>query len=183
MFHNMEGYYRMAMLVTVLKLDLEVHYDTRHPNDEPSATFFANSNHLFIHGLLSQSRSGTCSAIPVLVTAVGRRLGYPLKLVTAKKHLFVRWEGAGQRFNIEASNDGGMVSHPGDYYKKWPEPITDEQILKEGYLKSLEPKEELADFLATRAICLFVNGDKRDALTICQIGRSLTPGTSIFALK
>ena len=32
--------------------------------------------------------------------AVGRRLGYPLKLVTTKGHLFVRWEGAGERFNI-----------------------------------------------------------------------------------
>ena len=29
---------------------------------------------------------GTCSSLPVLQVAVGRRLGYPLKLVTTKGH-------------------------------------------------------------------------------------------------
>jgi hypothetical protein len=46
---------------------------------------------LFLHGL-TQGRGGTCLSMPVAYVAVGRRLGYPLKLVTAKGHLFARWE-------------------------------------------------------------------------------------------
>jgi hypothetical protein len=182
-FQNMEGLYRMEMLVTVLKQDLNVHYDLAHPNDEPPQTFFANSDHLFIQGLLSDSRKGTCSAIPVLITAVGRRLGYPLSLVDTKDHCFVRWEDDHQRFNIEASNNGGMVSHPDDYYRNWPVSLTDAMIAKEGYLRSMGPKEELASFLATRALCLYENGHKDGAMTICKIGQKLAPGTSMFTLN
>lgn len=31
---------------------------------------------------------------------------YPLKLVTTKGHLFVRWEGTGERSNVEATSHG-----------------------------------------------------------------------------
>jgi hypothetical protein len=59
--------------------------------------FFADPSKVFLHGLLGPERVGTCSSLPVLYVAVGRQLGYPLKLVTAKGHLFVRWEGAESR--------------------------------------------------------------------------------------
>jgi hypothetical protein len=42
----------------------------------------------------------------VLYVAIGRRLGYPLKLVECKGHLFVRWEDAKERFNIEGTSRG-----------------------------------------------------------------------------
>lgn len=42
----------------------------------------------------------------MLYVAIGRRLGYPLKLVECKGHLFVRWEDAKERFNIEGTSRG-----------------------------------------------------------------------------
>lgn len=181
-FQNMEGLYRMKMLVTVLKLDLGCHYDDNHPNDEPADTFFAKSDYLFIHGLLGEHHAGTCSSIPVLITAVSRRLGYPVKLVSARSHLFARWDDGHDRFNIEASNSSGMVSHPDDYYRQWPKPISDEQMAAEGYLKSMVPREELAAFLGTRALCLLVNGRKDEAEKVCQKARELVPFSRLFRL-
>ena len=67
----------------------------------------------FIHGVL-QGEGGTCASIPVVVAAVGRRLGFPIKLVKAKCHLFARWEGEGERFNIAVNNTG--------FDTPWPAP-------------------------------------------------------------
>ena len=68
--------------------------------------------------------------MPVLYVAVGRRLGYPLKLATTKGHLFARWDGLDhsypawrERFNIEGTH--GFSSYPDDYYKTWPFKLTD----------------------------------------------------------
>ena len=64
--------------------------------------------------------------MPVLYVAVGRRRGYPLKLVEAPTHLFFRWEDPdGERFNVpEVFNvEGtghGISFHPDDYYRIWP---------------------------------------------------------------
>ena len=62
---------------------------------------------LFIHGIID-GPGGTCASMPVLYVAVGRRLGYPLKLVEARGHLLLRWDDPlGQRlgtpdvFNVE----------------------------------------------------------------------------------
>ena len=98
-------------------------------------------------------RLGTCSSLPVLQVAIGRRLGYPLKLVTTKGHLFVRWDDAHERFNIEAAGQG-VNRFNDDYYRHWPLEITPAEEAAEGYLKSLTPPEELAVFLSTRGMCL-----------------------------
>jgi hypothetical protein len=87
--------------------------------------------------------------MPVLWTAIGRRLGYPLSLVHDKKHLFVRWEDKKDRFNVEASQ-GVMASPPDEEYKTWPFPLTDEEIAKGPYLKNLAPAEEMADAMNAR---------------------------------
>jgi hypothetical protein len=44
--------------------------------------------------------------MPVLYVAQARRLGYPVSLVTTKGHLFDRWEGRGERFNVECTGHG-----------------------------------------------------------------------------
>ncbi len=44
--------------------------------------------------------------MPVLYVAIGRRLGYPLELVTTKGHVFACWEDSNDRFNIEGTNEG-----------------------------------------------------------------------------
>jgi hypothetical protein len=96
---------------------------------------------------------GTCSSLPVLQVAVGRRLGYPLKLVTTKGHLFMRWEDAHERFNIEAAGKG-INRFTDDYYRHWPLEVSPAEETAEGYLKSLTPAGELAVFLSIRGMCL-----------------------------
>lgn len=102
-FEHSKAYFRMVMLAVVLAEDCGVHY-RRERQIAPEAArmgdgFFSEARDVFLGGLLGPRREGTCSSLPVLQVAVGRRLGYPLKLVTTKGHLFVRWEGGGERFN------------------------------------------------------------------------------------
>jgi hypothetical protein len=156
-FKDSEGYYRMMMMATVLQQDLGVRYNPariRLPTEpvESSEEFFANSQDVFIHGLVRENGTGTCSSMPVFFVAIGRRLGYPLKLVRAKGHLFARWEEGQQSFNIEGTSIG-FVSHPDDYYRTWPHPFTTEEQQSEGYLKPLTATQELATFLSIRGAC------------------------------
>jgi hypothetical protein len=162
----------MMMLVTVLQQDLGIHYNPERmqmPLEplEPETKFFADSRDIFIHGLLGEKRSGTCSSMPVLYVAIGRRLGYPLKLVTTKVHLFVRWDEGARSFNIEGTSLG-FQCYPDDEYRKWPVPISLEEEKTEGYLKSLTPDQELAVFTSIRGLCLRAAGNYRWALGAMQ---------------
>lgn len=109
-FDNSEAFFRMLMLTVVLAEDFKITYDPARKagpmTGDEGDRFFADASNVFVHGLLGPKRQGTCSSMPVLYVAVGRRLGYPLKLVTTKGHLFVRWEGSGERFNVEATSHG-----------------------------------------------------------------------------
>jgi hypothetical protein len=118
--------------------------------------------------------AGTCSSLPVLQVAVGRRLGYPLKLVTTKGHLFVRWEGAHETFNIEAAGQG-VNRFTNDYYRHWPFEITPAEEAAEGYLKSLPPPEELAVFLSIRGMCLREAGRLPEAAEAFAAATRLAP--------
>ncbi len=98
----------------------------------PNDRFFADPQDILLHGLLGSRRTGTCSSMPALYAAVGRRLGYPLKLVTTKAHLFLRWENENERFNLEATGRG-MNRYDDEHFKRWPLPVSEEQIRTEGY--------------------------------------------------
>jgi hypothetical protein len=95
--------------------------------------------------------------MPVLYAAVARRLGYPVSLVTAKEHVFCRWERGQERFNVEATAQG-MSSFDDAYYMTWPKPISAAELESGEYLKSLSVAESLAAFLAARGHCLEDNG-------------------------
>ncbi len=164
-YNNSLAYYQIEMMVTVLAQDMGVKYnseliETGALDDLKSTRFFADSKDLFLHGLLSQRPMGTCASMPVLVVAIGRRLGYPLKLVRAKAHLFARWESENGRFNIEATGRG-WNPYPDSYYRKWPHPFTEAEEQANRFLKSLSPAEEMSGFLGLRALCL--KEHKRDA--------------------
>jgi hypothetical protein len=136
--------------------------------------FFSSAEHLFIHGPL-QGKGGTCSSLPPLYVAVGRRLGYPLKLVRAKRHLFARWDsGEGQCFNVECTSRG-FVSHPDDYYLRWPIPTTQEEVSRYGLLRSLLPEEELAVFLCSRGRVWMEHGCYREAAEAYQRACTFAP--------
>jgi len=176
-FNGSEAYFRMLCLVTVLQQDFRVRYSPNRakPSDgaiEPNETFFADSRDIFLHGLLGTKRTGTCASLPVLYVAVGRRLGYPLKLVAAKNHLFVRWENERERLNIEATTQG-LTTFDDDYYRRWPFPMTPEEERTERYLTSLTPAEELSVFLSLRTQCLLAAGRWTEALSsqerVCRL--------------
>ena len=77
-YGNSEGYFRTLCMITALQRDLGVRYNpARIPDD---ARFDASDS--FIHGILD-GPGGTCATLPVLYAAIGRRLGYPIKLVCA----------------------------------------------------------------------------------------------------
>lgn len=86
-------------MVTVLQRNLGVEYN---PESMTGPADCTDSRSLFLHGLL-ETGQGTCLSMPVLYVAIARRLGYPVFLVGAKQHLFARWEGDGERFNIECT--------------------------------------------------------------------------------
>lgn len=80
-YYGSEGYFRMLMMAVVFYEDFNIRYnpermsipETINPDDR----FFADSRDVFLHGLLGDRRMGTCSSMPVLYAAVGRRLaGY-----------------------------------------------------------------------------------------------------------
>ena len=156
-FESSEGFFRMMMLAVVLVEDFGVRYSPARIGTAADARsddgFFADAQAVFLTGVTGPSRQGTCSSLPVLQVAVGRRLGYPLKLVATKGHLFLRWEDAHERFNIEAAGRG-VSRFPDDYYRHWPLEVTPPEEAAEGYLKSLTPCEEFAVFLSIRGMCL-----------------------------
>ena len=177
-YDNSEGYFRMLMMAVVACEDFGVRYNPERISAPASSsetdTFFADSQDLFLHGLCGPTRTGTCSSMPVLYVALGRRLGYPLKLVTTKSHIFARWESSSERFNVEATGRG-MNRYDDEHFKHSPFPVTDEEMRVHGYLKSLSPKEELALFLSLRGHCLTQAGRVQEAAVAYDKAVSLAP--------
>jgi hypothetical protein len=152
-YNNSEAYFRVLAMVTAVQRDLGVRYNqAKIPEDVP-----LDVEDTFVHGIL-QGQGGTCASMPVLYVAVGRRLGYPLKLVAAQGkcgHLFCRWdEPGGERFNIEATNEG-LSCHPDEFYRTGLFEFAGRNGNAErfGLLKSMTPREEVARFLRERGFC------------------------------
>ncbi len=170
-FENSWAYFCILVMATVLQEDFGVRYD---PTLIERDDFFRNAAFLFLHGVV-QGVGGTCSSLPPVYVAVGRRLGYPLKLVQTNSHLFARWDDAEtqERFNIECTSRG-LNCHPDDYYRGWPFPTTPEEEKCCGWLLSQTPREELAGFLASRGHCLLDNRQFREAVDAYSWASSLS---------
>jgi hypothetical protein len=98
-----------------------------------------------------------------LYVAIGRPLGYPLKLVSTKGHLFARWDDSSAAyFNIECTCEG-LYCHTDEHYLHWPFETTTEEARRCGYLVSKTPKQEVATFLEARGHCLLENRQHRQA--------------------
>jgi hypothetical protein len=161
-FENSEAYFRVLCLVTHLQRDLGVRYNpAKVPVDVPLETA-----DVFIHGVLFGD-GGTCASIPVVYAAVGRRLGYPIKLVACRTgevgHLFARWDDPrGERLNIEATNKG-LSCLPDEEYRTGRCAVTPEVERDCQLLVSMTPKMELADFLVQRGLLWRHLGRHREA--------------------
>lgn len=177
-FESSEGFFRMLMMAVVLAEDFGVRYAPAKIGTAAKARlddgFFADAQDVFLQGLTGPRRQGTCSSLPVLQVALGRRLGYPLKLVTTKGHLFVRWESPQDTFNIEAAGNG-VNRFSDDYYRHWPLEVSPAEEAAEGYLRSLTPSEELAVFLSIRGMCLREAGRLPEAAEAFAAAARLAP--------
>ncbi len=170
-FQNSRAYCSMMALVTVLQRDLGVTATTK-LNDLNAP--FSDSRDLFLHGIL-MGCPGTCSSLAPLYAAIGRRLGYPLRLVPSPHHQFLRWDnGPAERFNIECTSSG-FFTPPDDYYGAWPFPITPEQRENSFNFKSLTSREELATFLVQRAYCLAASLRFQEAVECAAWSYELVP--------
>lgn len=179
-YDNSYSKFQAVNLGLTLKEDLKCGYNQNliksgAMEDIRSTRFFQDSSDLFLHGFI-EKRTGSCSSLPVLMVAIGRRCGYPLYLVTCKGHLFCRWDDGNERFNIETACPG-VDSKPDSYYKQWPHASTDEEIIKEGYLKSLSSKEELGVFAQLRASCLQENKHVDKALEAYSVALKSFPNS------
>lgn len=177
-YENSEGYFKALVLVTVLERDLGVRYNLERA-DQPD---FRNSKDQFIHGMVNDSNGGTCVSMPVVDLAIGRRLGYPLKLALAREHVFWRWDD-GRSPPMNFNNAGrGLRSDPDEFYRSWPRPITDEDLKHREFLVSLTPAEELAVFLAARGHCLMANGRYKDALEAYRAAADRHPPATAYRI-
>jgi hypothetical protein len=134
----------------------------------------ADSDTIFIHGLLGPRRIGSCSSLPVLYASVARRLGYPVKLVLTVQHIFNRWESPDESFNMEGCAKF-IASDPYEHYIDWPRKWRPEEKASGAFLRPITPREELAAFIFTRCIGLSANLEFDEALRICKIACQLSP--------
>ena len=63
-----------------------------------------------VHSRSLDGHGGTCVTMPILYIAIGRRLGYPLYLVQAREHFFVRWEEPGTPAIQYRSDHAGLYA-------------------------------------------------------------------------
>ena len=186
-YKHSEARFRAEWLVAMLQNDIGVHYHAGFVPQDKASPPFKTSKETFIHGLLDHSDAkkafgGNCVSLPVIYAAVGRRLGYPIKLVTSKEHVFCRWEGLGHanpgwraRFNFDGAGAGFSID-PDRFYLTWPRKSSPQEVETYDWLRSLTPKKELALFMLSRGhVLAHVNNDHAGARIAYTYAASLHP--------
>ena len=192
-FNNSQACFCVVCMISVLQDNYGVRYDPKWkgrltPEKPMPLEFGTNAKDQFIHAVID-GPGGTCGSLPVLYAAVGRRLGYPLNIVKAEQHFFLRWDDPKgehwfhpERFNFEVTMPG-VHCPPDGYYKTWPRELPPEDIEAGIYLKSLTPKEELAEFVAMRARCFAYNNWLVDGIKTMRKAAELAPHNRHFKLR
>jgi len=158
-YNDSLAYYRMEMLATVLQQDFGAQYNPARAvpqlrgEHEPSDVFFADSKDVFLNGLLGGNHQGTCSSLPVLYVAVAQRLGYPVSLASARGHFYVRYDDGPEHLNVDATTLG-FKTETDEFYRHWPQPVSDEEARTYGLLRPMTKGEILGSFLTIRAATL-----------------------------
>ena len=157
--------FKVVNLVLTIKEDFKCRYQMQLVRSGAMANlnspaFFKDYKDVFIAGLI-QRRRGTCSSYPVLIAAIGRRLGYPLFLKATRGHLLCEWDDGVERFNID-TNGEGVDTPPDEYYMTSPigamSGMSATDIEKEYFMRSLGNWESLGMFIETVGYCHEANG-------------------------
>jgi hypothetical protein len=193
-FKNSLGRYRMAVMAAVLSQDLRVQYDPARekelfehhffadgePYGEAERSFFSDSSDIFLNGLVSDKRYGTCASLPLLYVALGRRLGYPVSLARTRMHGYVYYdEGGGNHFNFEATENRGFLTPSDEEYKHpaWGAPSSPEYFQSQGMLRPLSNKEAFGHILAERAAVFRSEGRHEEEAKTWEIASRYFPDT------
>jgi len=177
-----ENFFRIIVLVHALKTDGGLRYNPERADQKNSDKPFSAKD-MLINGLLSDERIGTCNTIPVVIAAVGRRLGYPLYLCCTHQHVWTRWDGDGERFNIEASGPNDFSDFDDDHFRSELEPLRKAGIDTSYYLKNLTPADELALFLFSRGWVLEDHKRFEESLPAWTKCCFLAPAARMYALR
>jgi hypothetical protein len=159
-YPDSEPRFRIQAMITHLQRDLGLRFRF----DKRSDDALLEPADSFLHGII-QGQGGTCGSLPILYTAIGRRLGYPLMLALTRCQ-YVRWDARpwGDCFNIEASGDG-VSFFPDEHYCTGHFAMPPETVRASGYLESLSPREEFASFLVQRGECWMQERNLNEAVT------------------
>jgi len=152
-------------------------YISRSTGRGKNSTYYS-SDSVFIHGLLGERKLGLCTTFPVLYAAVGRRLGYPLKVALSVSYVFNIWDDPADSFNIDAGKFH-IAAEPDEHFIDTPRPWTDEEKNCGALLRPLNPVEEFGLFLGWRAIHLEVNGRYEEAIELCDMALRLFPNNPV----
>ena len=175
-YKHSEARFRAEWLVSVLQQDIGLHYHAGFVPQDVAVVPLKTSKEAFLHGLMDNEDAhkafgGNCVSLPVAYVAVGRRLGYPVKLACSKEHTFCRWEGENHpnpawcdRFNFDGAGNGFSID-PDEFYLSWPRKSASDHVELCDWLKSLTPQQELALFMANRGhVLTHVSKDYAGAL-------------------
>lgn len=173
-YEHSENNFKMFMLVEVLQARCGIHYNpdwlyistNRNVPRQEGYAPYRDARNIFINGLIEQ-RMGTCANMATFYVAVARRCGYPVYLVRAKSHFFARWDDGKERFNCEGTNRGMVEPYrrTDEHYRKWPAPLTDEELRRDGYyLQNMSPAALLAEFLFMRGDAMWQHGFNTPAI-------------------
>jgi hypothetical protein len=176
-FHDL-GFFCFLSMVTLLKHPRGI--GVRYQPTAIGSDDFSDSRDDFLHGLLTR-KLGTCASLPVLFVAIGRRLGWPMHLAVAKRHVLCQWVAAdGTRRNLEGSCPGGGDMYPDEHYHRWPAPLTRDELASGRYLRPLTAAESLALFLETRGHCLVDNRRFKEAREAYAMAHRVAPQWSQY---
>ncbi|WP_158622235.1 transglutaminase family protein [Corallococcus sp. CA047B] len=121
--------------------------------------------------LLSTKR-GNCVSLPVLWYAVAERLGYPVAMVEAPHHFFLRYEDGRFRSNIEATSGGGEASNEKIILDL---EIPQEAISSGAMMRSLSKKELLGALIAEVAARLMQDWNLGLAARLSELALTAHP--------
>lgn len=182
-FNHSEAVFRLYTMEHVFRVRFGIKYDpivqeVTKDGTEGTRWRTIDSSEVFIHGILSKKRTGTCSSLPTFAIAVGRRLGYPLKLVLVPHHTFYRWDDGHEVINFQHTEAGGEIRSTESFYEwpiKWNERDYALNERMRVWLHSLTPKQEVSKFLCNRAILLRELGRCDEALQAIAAAERFNP--------
>jgi hypothetical protein len=175
------AFFRLGVLCWYVDEVLGIRY--REDQKDLTEVTYSDPDDLFLTGVMD-TRRGTCANMAALHVALGWRLGWPVSLACARRHVFCRYDDGRVLHNIEATNNGkgGFHSHPDPYYQERYR-VPQEAIECGSDLKALKPRQLLGLFVSFRARYWQDTGSSEAAAKDYTLATQLFPENLIFKAK